>query len=163
VRTGNTEGTASSETGGSLAVAVVFSSQVAGRVECELVRGSHAGCSWISSIGRRGVQASGYGPYRAMMPPERVRMPMAPTFCLRRVFWTPATTAPTAVVWSMVLTVLERASRGWKVACWSAMGGGMGRRCRPGSSLGVDGDSSEVGATPAHLSVLARPGRPDGH
>jgi hypothetical protein len=52
--------------------------------------------------------------------------PMAPTFCLRRVFWTAAMTVPTAVVWIMVLPVLARASRGWKVACWSAMGGVMG-------------------------------------
>lgn len=60
------------------------------------------------------------------MPPERVRMPMAPTFCLRSVFCTPATMAPTAVVCSAVLAVFERASRGWKVACWAAMAGGMG-------------------------------------
>jgi len=58
------------------------------------------------------------------MPPDLVRMPMAPTFCLRRVFWTPATIAPTAVVWSVVLAVFERASRGWKVVS-SAMAGGV--------------------------------------
>lgn len=55
------------------------------------------------------------------MPPERVKMPMAPTFCLRSVFCTPARTAPTAVSCSAVLAVLARASRGWKVTCWSAM------------------------------------------
>lgn len=51
---------------------------------------------------------------------------MAPTFCLRRVFCTPAITAPTAVVCSVVLAVFESASRGWKVACWSAMAGELG-------------------------------------
>jgi hypothetical protein len=51
---------------------------------------------------------------------------MAPTFCLRRVFWTPAITAPTAVVCSVVFAVFESASRGWKVACWSAMAGELG-------------------------------------
>jgi hypothetical protein len=38
--------------------------------------------------------------------------------------------APTAVVWSAVLAVLERASRGWKVRS-SAMAGGIGCRCLP--------------------------------
>jgi hypothetical protein len=64
-------------------------------------------------------------PYRAITPPDRVIMPMAPTFCLRSVFWTPAMMAPIAVVWRVVLAVLERASRGWKVG-WSAMAGGLG-------------------------------------
>jgi hypothetical protein len=34
--------------------------------------------------------------------------------------------APMAVVCSVVVNVFARASRGWKVACWSAMAGGMG-------------------------------------
>jgi hypothetical protein len=67
-----------------------------------------------------------YAPYSAIMPPERVKMPMAPTFCLRSVFWTPAMIAPTAVVWSVVFAVFASASRGWKVSSWSAMAGGMG-------------------------------------
>jgi hypothetical protein len=53
-------------------------------------------------------------------------MPMAPTFCLRSVFCTPAMMAPTAVVWSVVLAVFASASRGWKVGSWSAMAGVVG-------------------------------------
>jgi hypothetical protein len=64
-------------------------------------------------------------PNRAITPPDRVRMPIAPTFCLRRVFCTPAMTAPTTPVESMALPVLWRASRGWYVACCSAMAGAM--------------------------------------
>jgi hypothetical protein len=60
------------------------------------------------------------------MPPERVKMPMAPTFCFLKVFCTPATTAPKTVVWRAVLAVLERASCGWKVGCWAAMAGEVG-------------------------------------
>jgi hypothetical protein len=48
--------------------------------------------------------------------------------------------APTAVVWSVVLAVFERVSRGWKVR-WSAMAGEIGRRCRLASSP----DVGEVG------------------
>jgi hypothetical protein len=64
-------------------------------------------------------------PNRAITPPDRVRMPIAPTFCLRRVFCTPAMTAPTMPVESMALPVLWRASRGWYVAGCSAMAGAM--------------------------------------
>jgi hypothetical protein len=60
------------------------------------------------------------------MPPDRVKMPRAPTFCFRSVFCTPAMTAPTAVVWRAVFHVFATASRGWKVACWAAMAGGFG-------------------------------------
>lgn len=130
MRTANTQSTSSGETSNGLAVAVVLASQVASRVEGELVGSSDTGCRSISCAEQAKGQLSGYGPYRAMMPPERVRIPMAPTFCLRRVFWTPATTAPTAVVWIMVLMVFARASRGWKEASWAAMAGRMGRRCR---------------------------------
>jgi hypothetical protein len=65
-----------------------------------------------------------YAPKVAIIPPERVKMPIAPTFCLRSVFCTPAKTAPAVVNFSVVLAVLARVSCGWK---WSsAMAGTMG-------------------------------------
>lgn len=60
------------------------------------------------------------------MPPDRVKMPMAPTFCFRSVFCTPAKMAPQAVSLSVVLAVFASVSRGWKVSCSSAMAGAMG-------------------------------------
>ena len=48
----------------------------------------------------------------AMMCPDRVMIPMAPTFCLRSVFCTPAKMAPAAVVCSVVVTVLDSVSCG---------------------------------------------------
>jgi hypothetical protein len=49
-RTGNTNADTSDKAGNGLAVAVVLLSQVAGRVKCELICGSHAGCTPISSV-----------------------------------------------------------------------------------------------------------------
>lgn len=85
-----------------------------------------------------------HAPKRAIMPPDRVMIPMAPTFCFRRVFCTPAITAPTAVIWSVVFAVFASASRGWKVACWSAMAGELGvdvfsRALQNGDEVGSDG------------------------
>lgn len=45
MRTGHTDSAAGSKSGDGLAVAVVASAQVAGRVQSELVCGSHAGCT----------------------------------------------------------------------------------------------------------------------
>lgn len=70
---------------------------------------------------------------------------MAPTFCLRRVFCTPAMTAPTTVVWSMALPVFWRASLGWYVGCWSAMAGGMAVGISSGA-LYIDVPVVEVGS-----------------
>jgi hypothetical protein len=47
--TSNTDTNTGDESGNSLAVAVVLLPQVARRVQCELVCGSHAGCTSISS------------------------------------------------------------------------------------------------------------------
>ena len=50
MRTGNTDTASSHETGNCLAVAVILLSQVAGRVQCELVGGSHTGYTSISFV-----------------------------------------------------------------------------------------------------------------
>jgi hypothetical protein len=50
LRTGNTDTASSHESGNCLAVAVVLLSQVAGRVQCELIGGSHAGYTSISFV-----------------------------------------------------------------------------------------------------------------
>ena len=87
-------------------------------------------------------------PNRAITPPDRVRMPIAPTFCLRRVFCTPAMTAPMVPVEIMALPVLWRASRGWYVACCSAMAGAM--------AAGISSASGEL-SSPACLSLKLAP------
>lgn len=50
MRTGNTDTASSDETSNCFAVAVVFLSQVAGRVECELIGGSDTSCTSISFV-----------------------------------------------------------------------------------------------------------------
>ena len=51
---------------------------------------------------------------------------MAPTFCLRRVFWTPAMMAPPRPNWRVVLAVLASASTGWYAGGAAAMAGELG-------------------------------------
>lgn len=94
-------------------------------------------------------------PNRAITPPDRVRMPIAPTFCLRRVFCTPAMTAPMVPVEIMALPVLWRASRGWYVACCSAMAGAMAAGISSASASGELSSSACLSLKLAPLRFLA--------
>ena len=72
-------------------------------------------------------------------------IPMAPTFCFRSVFCTPAMMAPTAAVCKTVLPVFPMVSRGWKVACCWAMASGCASVSSASSASTVDDVSEGCG------------------
>lgn len=62
-----------------------------------------------------------------MVPPDRVKMPHADTFCLVRVFWTAETNVPAPPVIMVALIDWPMASFGWYTASDEAMMGSSKR------------------------------------
>lgn len=54
-----------------------------------------------------------YVPKVAVVPPKRVNAPIAPTFCLVKVFWIVEMNAPAAAVTDVALMADPTASLGW--------------------------------------------------